>query len=475
MKKLLFAVVAALSVSASVQAETLVYQATSDFPDIVSGEVPYYVHRRESALAIDAGEETYRDKFARATSTYTGSGGVYDVTVAALGEIDGECEFRFLVNGVVVASAVNARVDTDYGVQNHLFEDISIPADAQIAVESNSASNGLVPEGNIFAFARGRWTTLTLESDDNVASSSADLALSTDIDNYSPIAGETININYEVFNESASVIATNPQIEINLPPQLSLAPQSQCNISGTTATCTLPEVGTKQQVTLSVSATATQSGTGDLSSTISADQPDNVASNNTSTTSVDVTAVETPVSQSVDLSVVATSDKTTAVTDDIVTYSITATNEHPSTVATSPTVGIALPGGMSFNTSSDCTASGRSVTCDLPELAVGDSSVVNFSATVAVPGTATLIVSVSAAEAEETVADNEILYSVSVTEPATPVVDPDRNNTTPDSVVTTTTDSSSGGGGSVTNPLNLFLLLAFINLTNRLHGNRRRS
>ncbi|MGB6221679.1 PKD domain-containing protein [Haloferula sp.] len=105
---------------------------------------------------------SYRDKFARATTTFTGAAGNYDVIITALGETDGECSFRLLVNGVVIGTKQNARVTSDYGPQLHTFNNVAIPAGATLGVESNDVSNGLIPEGTGFAYARGRWTTLTL-------------------------------------------------------------------------------------------------------------------------------------------------------------------------------------------------------------------------------------------------------------------------------------------------------------------------
>lgn len=461
MKKLLFAFVAALSINTPLQAETLVYQALDDFPDTDSGEVPYYRHNRVSALAIDASVEDFREKFARATTVYSGSGGTYDVTISALGEEDGECEYRFLVDGVVVATAVNSRVDVDYGVQNHVFEDISIPANAEISVESNALSNGLIPENDIFAFARGRWRTLTLESVEPATTPSVDLALSTAIDDDTPIAGQSISISYEIFNESLSVTATDPLLQITLPEQLTLEQNSQCSVSGSLVNCPLEEIAPKTAGSLVVNAIASQSGTAQLTATISSDQQDSVISNNTSTASVDVTAATTPEFATVDLSVSTASDVSAATVGDTVLYTIDVTNQHPNNVATSPVVGIQLPGGMSFSTSSDCTADGRSITCELPELSAGQQAVVNFSATVNVPGTATLIVSASAAEAEDAVHDNEVLYSVNVADGSLPAVDVGQNKSTPDAG-TATPGSTSGGGSAAPTTLLLLSLLAIL-------------
>ena len=139
---------------------SLVYQATTDFPTITEGTVPYYKDNTRGALAIDASVVANRDKFARAQRTFGGATGSYDVTITSLKELDGECVYRFLVNGVVVGSAQNATTTTDYEPQLHVFRNITIPANATIAVESNTHTNGAIPEAGGTAWARGRWTQI---------------------------------------------------------------------------------------------------------------------------------------------------------------------------------------------------------------------------------------------------------------------------------------------------------------------------
>ncbi|CAA6679344.1 MULTISPECIES: PKD domain-containing protein [unclassified Lentimonas] len=138
------------------------YDATTDFPDLTSGVADYYVDTARNALGINASIVEFRDQFARASLTFDGEPDTYDVVVTALKEEDGECTYRLLVNGVQVGSATNDPTATDYESQQHLFEDVVIPAGAEISVESNSVTNGLIPEGSGTAYARGRWTTLNL-------------------------------------------------------------------------------------------------------------------------------------------------------------------------------------------------------------------------------------------------------------------------------------------------------------------------
>lgn len=140
----------------------IILKATTDFATINGGAVPYYKDTTRGALAIDASNTAYRDKFASATAPFSGAAGTYTATILAMGETDGECSFRFLVNGTSVGTKQNGRVTGDYGIQQHSFANVTIPVGATIGVESNDVSNGLIPEGSGFAYARGRWTTLIL-------------------------------------------------------------------------------------------------------------------------------------------------------------------------------------------------------------------------------------------------------------------------------------------------------------------------
>ena len=92
--------------SSSLFAQSVVLQAI-DFPDIAEGAVPYYIDDNRSALAIDAAIVEYRNKFARAVDTFEGESGFYDLSLVTLGEIDGEGEYRVLINGTVIGHVTN--------------------------------------------------------------------------------------------------------------------------------------------------------------------------------------------------------------------------------------------------------------------------------------------------------------------------------------------------------------------------------
>jgi len=145
-------------------ATNIIYIARTDFPTINTGEVPYYSDSANNALAIDASIESYRGKFARAVRTFTGSSGVYDVTITTLTELDGECTYRLLINGIVRGTYTNPATSTDYALSTNTWFGIVINNAETIAVESNTDSNGLIPEGGGFAWARGRWRQIALLS-----------------------------------------------------------------------------------------------------------------------------------------------------------------------------------------------------------------------------------------------------------------------------------------------------------------------
>ena len=86
---------------------TYSFLAISDFPVIDAGEVDYYVDNTNNALAINAAVVADRDKFARASTTFTGDSAVYPVRITTLTEEDGESTYRLLVNGTVVGTYQN--------------------------------------------------------------------------------------------------------------------------------------------------------------------------------------------------------------------------------------------------------------------------------------------------------------------------------------------------------------------------------
>lgn len=121
---------------------------------------PAYRHKQKNALAINAAE--YKDRYAIAEYVFAGEHATYSVELTSLKETDGESTYQLFVDDKLVASATNDPTEVDYQPQTHKLGKITVRPGQRISVAFNSHSNGKIPEGDAFAFSRGRWTGLRL-------------------------------------------------------------------------------------------------------------------------------------------------------------------------------------------------------------------------------------------------------------------------------------------------------------------------
>lgn len=147
---------------------SIIYHARKDFPDTEGGTLPFYKDKRNDALAIAANNVAHRKGYARASRTFEGTSGTYDLTLTTLTEEDGESIYRLLIDGKAVATYQNPSVynppnsPLDLQPHTHTWPGISIPQGATIGIESNAATNGHIPEDGGTAWARGRWRQLEI-------------------------------------------------------------------------------------------------------------------------------------------------------------------------------------------------------------------------------------------------------------------------------------------------------------------------
>lgn len=241
-------------------ADTLTYHATTDFPIIDAGEVPYYKDvPTRNALAIDAAIVENRNKFARAEVVYDSQAGRFDMTIIGLAELDGAAVYNLLVNDEIVGTATNPSVVTDYTPIRHTFEDIDIPAGATLAVESLANSNDTIPEGDGFAFARGRWTALELTSVDSAPTGSnfVDLDMSMTANVQALSQGEEATITINVSNSASSIVATTPVVRLTLPAiGFDFVSGTNCTAYRQLVDCALSELaaGEQQRITVTLMA-----------------------------------------------------------------------------------------------------------------------------------------------------------------------------------------------------------------------------
>ena len=278
----------------TINAQTLELQAVEDFINLDSGEVPYYLDLAgtRNALAINAAKEEYREKFARAEYEFLGSDGLYDITIHALGEIDGDGEYRLLVNGLEIGAAINPPVDEDYKVIEHTFEGVALTFASIIAVESNAVSNGIIPEGDGYAFARGRWRSLhiTPSSNDSVSqNNSVDLGITLNAVGSEFTQDQSTTFFMSVINLSSEHAATNAVIDVVLPASVEFEASADCSASATGARCFLPELSASESLSLSFMARLIDNGEFEITASVTADQTETDNNNNSATVTLSVT------------------------------------------------------------------------------------------------------------------------------------------------------------------------------------------
>jgi len=136
----------------SIEAEDYAAQALSDT------RAWYRISKGDVGLKI-----IDRNRPAAAQHRFSGEAGSYALTLYTIKETDGESEYTVSINGVDVLKTTNATTSIDYSLhESHAKENVQLKQGDIIQVTSNAVTNGLIPEGDITAFSRGRWTELML-------------------------------------------------------------------------------------------------------------------------------------------------------------------------------------------------------------------------------------------------------------------------------------------------------------------------
>lgn len=128
----------------------------------IDGFVAPYKDKGRNAVAINAG--AHKNKYAASTKTFNGASSYYDITLTSLTEEDGESTYRLKINGKLVGEFQNPETTADMQPFTHTFKNVFVLTDDVIQIESNTHSNGKIPEGDAFAFARGRWRSISFDA-----------------------------------------------------------------------------------------------------------------------------------------------------------------------------------------------------------------------------------------------------------------------------------------------------------------------
>jgi uncharacterized repeat protein (TIGR01451 family) len=211
------------------------------------------------------------------------------------------------------------------------------------------------------------------------AATEADVAI-TKTDALDPVAvGDTVTYTLTVTNYGPAN-ATNVSIVDSLPAGLTLN-----TVSGACAAlpCTVPSLVAGQQVTLTVTATASTPGVVANTATASAAEPDPIASNNTATEPTTIAANATDA----DLALVKTGPARAGVGQAIL-YTLTVTNRGPGTAA-NVQVDDSVPSGLTVTSvaaaQGACTI-GTSIACTLGSIPAGGAVTIDIVASATTTG-----------------------------------------------------------------------------------------
>jgi|GEM_PF-2812295 len=121
---------------------------------------PAYYDKVRGAIAINTVLQP-TDKWAAATTSFEHPSGIYTIRFISLLESDGECSYVIRIGGKKVMDFQNPRIYgkdiEEYSPHAEEVKNIAIEKGSRILVEFLPHSNGLVPEGDGFGYARARW------------------------------------------------------------------------------------------------------------------------------------------------------------------------------------------------------------------------------------------------------------------------------------------------------------------------------
>ncbi|MEM8525110.1 MAG: hypothetical protein AAGG68_10720 [Bacteroidota bacterium] len=149
-------------------AETYTFNAVEDYNSLsVEGFPKPYVDKNRKAIALNAVE--HKGVYTAVNYLFEGESNTYDLQLNTLCELDGESNYRIAINGKLLEGirtnpVIFGTEKPDYTPASHTWKKVNLSKDDTIRVEASSETNGKIPEGEITAYSRGRFTSLELSS-----------------------------------------------------------------------------------------------------------------------------------------------------------------------------------------------------------------------------------------------------------------------------------------------------------------------
>jgi len=140
--------------------------ATEDYENLeVPTFVKPYIDKTRKAIAINAAK--VKNQYTAVNYPFKGENGIYNLQLDALAELDGESQYRITINGKLLDGVCTNPLIfgtglLDYSPVAHVWKKVALKKGDIIRVEASSETNGKIPEGDITAYSRGRFTGIKL-------------------------------------------------------------------------------------------------------------------------------------------------------------------------------------------------------------------------------------------------------------------------------------------------------------------------
>ena len=282
----------------------------------------------------------------------------------------------FISDTLGACSAVGAVVTCPLGT---IADQGSVSFDLVVAV-SDAAANPTVNQVDVDSDSTDPDPSNDDDSDSVDVTFEADLRIEKAASPDPATPGQNITWTITVTNDGPS-IANNVVTTDALPLGVTFVSASPgCAATGGTVTCTTPTLTSGASATYTIEGALDPAMLGSVANTASttSDTPDPDPSDNSSTS-------DTPLEPEADLTFTKTSAPDPVVAGELLTYTLTTTNNGPSD-ALNVVVTDVLPvdlTAVSITPTADCSITGQAVTCSPGTLADGDTYVVTISALVA--------------------------------------------------------------------------------------------
>ncbi len=157
-----FALLAGLATATP--APGLLWRATRDFAPVRTADfAAFYAETKDpdpSLHGLAVNPRQHRDRFAAAVLVFAGPAGTYTLALHAVAEEDGESVYRLAVNETLLESRTNPVTAEKRLRVVHRWAGVALRPGDRLAVHFAGRSNGRIPEGDNFAWSRGRWRAL---------------------------------------------------------------------------------------------------------------------------------------------------------------------------------------------------------------------------------------------------------------------------------------------------------------------------